>query len=368
MEINHRRCKRFNNILRKWLKSYLFLVFLGLLAFSRIYSNCLVDGALAKCTEPSKSVFSDEARFPGGYIAKFRNTSAWLIRKILPSPHSELLMGTVMGADELSKVPKFKEELKISGTIHVVVVSGFNISLIFGFMTSLLGSKTRVRNLMIAQITTLLYAIMTGFQPPVIRAFIMGSVVSWVKCYRNSIETIKVLLLTALIMLSLWPYFLFSPSFQLSFLATLGIVAFGNTLSGFVKRFSRSESFLVEDFSTTLSAQVFVLPFVSYYFGRVSVVSFLVNPLVLWTIPIITVMGMLLLFLGSICSLFAFLGSLFIYPFLDIFVRVVGFSSSFDFSSVNFSASIELLVIYYLFALLALYFLRGKKGKIYENK
>lgn len=364
MDINHRRNKKFNNLLVKTLP----IAVLFILSFVRVYHNCLRKEVAQNCLEPKDSVFVDRTRFPGNYIGKFRDSSAKLVRSYLPSPHSELLIGTVMGADELSKAPKFKEALKISGTIHVVVVSGFNISLIFGFVTNILGSKHKLRSLILAQSTTAIYSMLTGFQPPVIRALVMGSLVSWIKYSNMKIDTFKALLITALTMIILWPYFLFSVSFQLSFLATLGLVVFGNYIAVFFKKIFKKDSFIVEDFSTTISAQVFVLPLVSYYFGRISIISFLVNPLVLWTIPICTILGFVFLVLGSISSMLATVCAIFIYPFLDIFVRLVTFFATFNFSSTNFSASIRTLVIYYLFTLLVWYFLKRRKGKIYENK
>lgn len=364
MGINNCRNRKFNSLLVKIFP----LITLLVISFGRVYYSCLRREVALNCLEPRDSVFVDRSRFPGNYIGKFRDSSAKLVRLYLPSPHSELLLGTVMGADELYKVSKFKEALKISGTIHVVVVSGFNISLIFGFVTNILGTKNKLRSLILAQFTTAIYSMLTGFQPPVVRALVMGSLVSWIKYSSKKIDAFKALLVTALIMVILWPYFLFSVSFQLSFLATLGLVVFGNDIICFVKKISARESFIVEDFSTTISAQIFVLPLVSYYFGRISVISFLVNPLVLWTIPICTILGFIFLVLGSVSRVLATICSVFIYPFLDIFVRLVTFFATFNFSSTSFSVDIKSLAIYYLFALLAWYLLRRKTGKIYENK
>jgi competence protein ComEC len=364
MGINYCRNKKLNNLLVRTLPIGILFV----LMFTRVHYNCLRKEVAQNCLEPKDSVFVDRTRFPGNYIGSFRDASSKLVRSYIPSPHSELLIGTVMGADELSKVAKFKEALKISGTIHVVVVSGFNISLIFGFVTNVLGTKHKLRSLILAQSTTAIYSMLTGFQPPVIRALVMGSLVSWIKYSGKNINAFKALLATALIMVILWPYFLFSVSFQLSFLATLGLVVFGNYITEVSKKIIKKESFLIEDFSTTISAQVFVLPLVSYYFGRISVISFLVNPLVLWTIPICTILGFVFLILGSVSDLLAAVCAVFIYPFLDIFVRLVTFFATFNFSSTNFSASIKTLVIYYLFTLLMLFLLKRRRGKIYENK
>jgi len=352
----------------KSVKYYLPLLILSFLVGIRVYVNCF-DGTVSKqCIESEESIFTNKEKFPGRYFIKFRESSIELYRKYFPSPHSELLIGMVMGADELGKIPKFKESLKSTGTIHVVVVSGFNINLVFGLVIGLLGSKYKTKNLVIAQIVTLLYSMMTGFEPPVIRAWVMGSLVSWAKYYGRGIDGFRALVFTALLMILIWPYFLLSVSFQLSFLATFGLVTYGNFFQGILRSIFKVESFIVEDLSTTISAQVFVLPIISLYFGRISLVSFIINPLVLWTVPISTVLGSIFLIIGSISHVLGSLIAFFIYPFLDIFTSLIWFFGGFTFSSVSFSANAKTVSIYYLFTLLGAYLVNRNKRKAYESK
>lgn len=331
------------------IKLYLPLFLLSLIAFTRVYISCF-KSVQNSCLEPKASFFGNIEKFPGKQLEDFRNHSVDLIRKYLPSPHSELLAGMVIGVDELGKIPRFKEALKTTGTIHVVVVSGFNISLVSNLIMGFLGSKYKARNLFISQFFTLLYSIMTGFEPPVIRAWIMGIVLSWVRYYGRSVDGFRALIFTALLMIVIWPYFLLSVSFQLSFLATLGLIVFGNPIVEFISGFL-GKSFFVEDLGTTISAQIFVLPIVSYYFGRVSIISFLVNPLILWTVPIATILGTFFIFIANLSSFLAKIMSIVIYPFLDVFISSINFFSQFSFSSVNFSIGIAPVVIYYLFVL-----------------
>ena len=56
----------------------------------------------------------------------------------MPSPHAELVLGMVLGIDNFDQLPKFKDTLKRSGTVHVVVVSGFNISLVYASLIGIL--------------------------------------------------------------------------------------------------------------------------------------------------------------------------------------------------------------------------------------
>jgi competence protein ComEC len=349
------------------IKFYLPLFIFGLIALVRVYFSCL-NSVENSCLEPRESFFSDREKFPGKQLAKFREDSIDLVRKYFPSPHSELLIGMVIGADELEKIPKFKEALKNTGTIHVVVVSGFNVSLVASLVMGVLGSKYKIKNLFIAQIFTFLYSIMTGFEPPVIRAWIMGSMVSWVKFYGRAVDGFRALVFTAILMVIIWPYFLFSVSFQLSFLATLGLIIFGNPVVDFIEKIFGKGSFFSEDLGTTVAAQVFVLPLVSHYFGRISILSFIVNPLILWTVPVATVLGTFFIFLVRFFPFAGFLLNFFIYPFLDIFVTAINFFSGFDFASVDFGIGLLPLGFYYFFVILTIFILSKRRAKKYEKK
>ncbi len=350
----------------KILKYYLPLLLIIIVACLRVYFNCM-GSVKDACLEKRESIFSDESKFPGKQISRFRERSINISRKYLPSPHSELLIGMVIGADELEKIPAFKEALKTTGTIHVVVVSGFNVSLVASLIMSVLGSKYKMRNLLISQLFTFSYSVMTGFEPPVIRAWIMGGVVSLVKYYGRDINGFTALLFTALVMIIIWPYFLLSVSFQLSFLATLGLIVFGNGIVEGLRKLFKTEAFFIEDLGTTISAQVFVLPIVSYYFGRVSIISFLVNPLVLWTVPIATVIGTFFMFVAGLSSVVAKIMSIVMYPFLNIFTVVVNYFSRFSFSSINFVLGTVPVIIYYFLVILLIFFINKKRRKSEEK-
>jgi len=350
----------------KVLKYYFPLIVIFVISSFRVYDSCF-RSIKNECMESRESFFANKDRFPGKQLAEFRKNAIEATRRNFPSPHSELLIGMVIGADELGNMPRFKEALKTTGTIHVVVVSGFNVSLVANLVMGVLGSKYKMRNLLISQVFTFVYSVMTGFEPPVIRAWIMGGVVSLVKYYGRDIDGIRVLIFTALLMVIIWPYFLFSVSFQLSFLATLGLVVYGNLIVDVFKRIFKKETFFIEDLGTTISAQIFVLPLVSYYFGRVSIVSFIVNPLILWTVPIATVLGTFYIFVALLFPVISGFFSILIFPFLGIFVYAVNIFSKFDISSINLKFGLTPMLFYYILVVFLPIFLNKRKMKKYEK-
>ncbi len=281
----------------------------------------------------------------GGILSTIRNIATRNVRKFLPSPHSELLLGLTFGIDDLSKVPRFNDVLRSTGTIHVVVVSGYNISLVFDFVVRLIGSKYRLKNLVVAQFITLLYALLCGFEPPVVRSWIMGSIVSWGKYYGRGLKALEVLVFSAMIMLLVNPSFLFSLSFQLSFLATLSLVLYTDYFAKLLKKFPLK--LFKEDLISTLSAQVLVWPLISYSFGQVSLISPLVNTLILWTIPLATVLGGALLVISLLLQGLPFMVWYIVYVPLDIFVIVVKWFASVPFASISYGCTLTFLAYYY---------------------
>lgn len=333
------------------LKYYWFLIFLILIIFYRLDISCLhKDCQLEESRENSLVNLS---------IFNFlRARSISIIDRSFPSPYSELLLGMTIGIDKLVNVPNFKNALKKTGTIHVVVVSGFNISLVFSSILMLLGSKYELKNLLISQFFTFLYALLSGFEPPVIRALIMGSILSWGAYFGRGVETLLVLLTSGAFMVALNPLYLFNLSFILSFTATLSLILFSPLISQW---FSKGSFLLIEDFVSSLSAQILVWPIISHSFGSVSLMSVFVNSLILWTVPLTTILGSVFL-LVSFCN--EFLGSLFLIPLyilMKIFIEVVMAFSNLNIGFIEFKLSSTFIIVYY--CIVGVFLLYGYKNK-----
>ncbi len=280
---------------------------------------------------------------------EFKQQASYKIQEVLPSPHSELVMGMVLGEDQFKLVPTYNDILKKVGLVHVVVVSGYNISLVFTLLMRILGSQYKVKNLVIGLFITLVYAGISGFGIPAVRAWIMGSIAVIFKFYGRPAEGIEVLIFSAIVILILAPSQLFSVSFMLSFLATLGVMVVPEALKGFVGKLGvKTVPTYLEDFNTSLSAQLMVNPVLSYYFGTISLVSLIANPLVLWVVPICTVLGGLLVAVAFISPLLSQILAFMMFPFLDFFVSFSEFFAKFATASVSLRFSVYAVFVYYL--------------------
>src|SRR5690554_2381809 len=99
------------------MRRYLTLIILAFCCVLRIFHACSSSWEVCTDPKPQENSTSKVAHF----FEQLRQNSMLSIRKYVPSPHSELLLGVTLGIDELDTVPKFNKALKDTGTVHVVV-------------------------------------------------------------------------------------------------------------------------------------------------------------------------------------------------------------------------------------------------------
>ncbi len=214
-----------------------------------------------------------------------------------PEPHASLIAGTVLGSRGVS-TGSFWEEIKKVGVAHVVVASGMNVTLVSGFLLSLLLLfVSRRKAVILAAVSIWGYVLLSGFDAPLVRAAIMGSTVFLGQFLGRVVSTLRILLITSLIMLIIFPQWIIDLGFILSFVATFSLILFQPKVQRY---FSFLPGFLKEGLVTSTAAQIGVAPIIFVTFGRFSLLSPLVNALVLWTVGPMMVIGMLSGLLGLV--------------------------------------------------------------------
>jgi competence protein ComEC len=178
-----------------------------------------------------------------------------------------------------------------TGTTHIVAVSGYNLTIVITYIALFLGIFSRKLKFWGSVFMIVAFVIMTGAPASVVRAGILAGLVALGHFEGRRVKMTILLLLVAAVMLSFNPYALkYDISFQLSFLAFAGLVYLGPIIAK-IKLIRSLPNILKSSFCETMAAQIFVLPILIFYFGRVSVVSPIVNILILWMIP--TAMGLI---------------------------------------------------------------------------
>ena len=284
--------------------------------------NVVVEGVVKEDKLENPTIVSVEEGT--GVLYKFRKRLVEIYTKSLPEPHASLVAGVTLGSKQ-SIPPDFWEALKFTGTAHVVVASGMNVTLVAGFLVNLLVLfLSRRRAVLLALIGIWTYALVSGFDAPIIRAAIMGSIGFTGIALGRVNDAWRGLFMSALVMLIIKPEWVADLGFILSFVATASLMLFEKRVE---KRFSFLPRVVREDFSTSISAQIGVAPILWATFGQFNLLSPVINALVLWTIAPITIIGIV----GGVTALLApLLGRLILYvtfPMASWFVWIIQFFS-----------------------------------------
>jgi competence protein ComEC len=221
-----------------------------------------------------------------------------------------LLIGILLG-DESGLPENVQQAFRDTGTAHIVAISGFNIAILAGLFVLLLGRLLpRSPAILVAILLIGAYTVLVGGSPPVVRAAIMGAAGLFGGLIGRRQAGANSLAFTAAGMCLFDPWLPWDPSFQLSFMATLGLVLYADPLQRWATGLLESRlpaqkarqiaAPLAEYLLFTLAAQVTTLPVIAYHFGRLSLSALLANPLVLPAQPALMVLGGLSLLGGLV--------------------------------------------------------------------
>ena len=277
----------------------------------------------------------------------FKKSFLKKIQQVIVEPQSSLLGGLLVGAKQ-SLGQALQDDFRKVGLIHIVVLSGYNVTIIAEFIMGLFSFLPRLVGMSLGAVSIILFAIMVGGSATIVRASLMALLVILAKVTGRVSDLTRALFLAGLVMVLHNPQIVvFDPSFQLSFLATLGLIFFSPHLNNFF-HFIPTKFYLRETLSATLSTQVFVLPLLLYLMGELSVIAILVNLLVLMFIPVTMLLGFLTGVLSFISVWLALPLAYLTYGLLTYELKVVELFASLPFSSlkIQFFPFWLMLVIY----------------------
>jgi competence protein ComEC len=259
-------------------------------------------------------------------LVHIKSTGERVINALLHEPESSLLAGLLFGVKR-GFSEAFTGAMKTTGTSHIVAMSGYNITIIIvilqKFMQRLLPRK---KQLPVFTLGITLFVLLVGGAASIVRAALMGWLVLLAAHVGRSARVTTSLLVASLVMLILNPHTLWDVGFQLSFLATGGLIwiyarvgqwqwvqrlqALGTSTPP--EQSSRLKNILrgvwrygQETLLMTLSAQLLVIPLLLITFGQLSIISPLVNVLVLFSIPAAMLTGAIAVGVGLFSHLVA---------------------------------------------------------------
>lgn len=316
------------------------------------YRNYLAkEGVYYQMNRPKvKLIASGEGNFMVEKLFELKQGFLENVEEVIPEPHASLLGGLVVGAKR-SLGKNLLDDFRRAGVIHIVVLSGYNLTIVADSVMKFFGFLPRSLGQLFGAVSIILFAIMTGGGATVVRASAMALLVIFARALGRRYDITRALLLAGFLMVLQNPKILvFDSSFQLSFMATLALIYVSPHLErrlGFVTEKWGLRAVAV----ATLSTQIFLLPMLLYKMGELSLVAMPTNLLILSAIPATMLFGFLAGVVGFISTTMAFPFAFVAYGLLEYELRVVEFFSHLPFASFavsNFplSAAVFAYVVY----------------------
>jgi competence protein ComEC len=265
----------------------------GIYATMRFYSS-----------EGIERINTGQGAKPLEWVYSLRHSLAESIARVMPEPQASLTQGVLLGI-RYNIPADIKYDFAKTGTAHLLAISGLHLSIMAGIMLSIgiwLFGKKRHIYIWLALGVIWFYAIITGFNPPIVRGAIMASLFLSAELLGRQRTAITSLALAAAVMVGIDPPVLLDAAFQLSFLAMAGLIFLAPPLTSLGRRAVKATlgekglavslgNIVSDGFSVTLAATITVWPLIGYYFGVVSLVGPLATFLALLALPAIIVIG-----------------------------------------------------------------------------
>lgn len=303
-------------------------------------------------------------------IDKFRRQFATGLQNILPEPLASLGLGILIG--QQNTLPDdLTEQLRQVGLIHIVAVSGYNLTIIIYFSQRLLKKRSRFQALVTSNTLIVLFLLVTGFSPSIVRAAVVSGIGLVMWYYGRNVKPLMILLLAAVITAGWNPLYIWSSvGWYLSFAAFFGVLVLGPLLH---KRFvpARSQNKLLPQILTeTIAAQICTIPILLYIFSTLSVISVVANILVVPLIPFVMLATLIAGIYGMIGPFF--LGGVLVLPsriLLGYIVEVTQILSTVPYASIELKITAsQTALICGLIIMFTLFLAKSNKQKLTSSE
>ncbi len=225
-------------------------------------------------------------------LYRFKHFFTARLAKLFVEPQNSLLLGILIGAKK-TLPQSVIDDFSNTGTSHIIAISGYNITIMIAALAFLSKWLGRKKAFWVTLTVIFSFVIMTGASSSVVRAAVMGSLFLIGKTLGRQYHITASLFFAGLVMVIINPLVLtVDVGFQLSFAATMGIVYFMPHFEKLTKNWGEWLG-VKPILLVTMSAIISTLPFLVYNFGVLSLISPLVNIVVLPVVPFTMLMGFL---------------------------------------------------------------------------
>jgi len=266
------------------------------------------------------------------YLFSIKNSFISHIQKVLPRPESSLLSGMLI-AGKGGLGATLEKDFKEVGLVHIVVLSGYNVTIVAEAFIKLLYFLPRSIAYGFGAIGIILFSIMAGGSSTIIRASIMALIALLGKQTGNVYSALRGLFVAGVCMVLWNPMILrYDPSFHLSFMATFALIVFSPKVKSIFDKFgfnTFTDSAIGEIVCSTLAVQIFLLPYLLYMNGSFALITFPANLLVLSFLPLTMLAGFLATALSYIHLGLSYPFSVVSFVMLRYILRIVQISKHF---------------------------------------
>lgn len=266
---------------------------------------------------------------------------------VLPEPENGLLAGLLLGGKR-SIGTMWSDVFRTAGIVHIVVLSGYNMTVVADWLMKIFAWSGFYGSISLGALGIILFSLMAGGGATVVRAAVMALIALLARATGRTYTMSRALLVAAVMMVVVDPsIILHDPSFQLSFLAALGLILVSPVVERRTRIFSK-HPVMREVFVSTLSTQLIVLPLLLFQTGSLSLVSLPVNMLVLPVIPLAMLSGFAT---GLLALISPVLGKLVVLPCLLVLayvMKVAWYASLIPYASVDLPVSLVVMFALYI--------------------
>lgn len=251
------------------------------------YQSYLRARGVSALMQPATLVKMD----PGGWslqktLFALKHSFEQSIEKVFPRPQEPLLEGILLG-ERRGLSQNTTDAFVQSGLIHVVVLSGYNISIISEGVFRGLSFLPSSVSFPLGGVLMILFAVMSGAGATTVRALFMALIALLARYLHRSALALRSLAVVGAVMTFWNPVaLLYDPSFVLSMLATFGLITLAPALEKKMRFLPQGKWFNARSIAaSTVAVQIFILPALLYFTGVLSFFALPANLLVLPTVP-----------------------------------------------------------------------------------
>ena len=284
---------------------------------------------------------------PGDVALHMRDDFGEKVRLGIPEPQASLAMGFLAG--QRRGLPEdFSRALQIAGLTHIIVASGYNLTILVRFIKRFFEKISRYVTVFLSLLLIIAFIGVTGLSPSMIRAGLVAGLALLAWYFGRKYHPITLLLFAAAITGFVDPSYVWGNlGWQLSFAAFAGVMILAPLLQVYFFG-TQKPSMVRQILGETLSAQIMTLPIILYAFGQFSNVALIANVLILPLVPLAMVATFVVGCIGYVLPLLSLYAALPVDWLLSYMVFVAKYTAELSWAQSDFQLPIFGVVVVYM--------------------